>query len=124
MGAVFDCTTDIQTIRRSYFHLIWRLSCKSVARGGNNVGFLLRHRVPFGSSLSCGRAIRILQVYKYESFFLTALLSLVQQPTTMSQHKHIINVISKQVIPPLSSKLHKGQAGAFLCFACLGRPKC
>lgn len=30
----------------------------------------------------------------------------------MAQHKHIINIISKQVIPPLSSKLHKGQAGA------------
>ncbi|KAJ9114683.1 hypothetical protein QFC22_005559 [Naganishia vaughanmartiniae] len=29
----------------------------------------------------------------------------------MAQHKHIINLISKQVIPPLSSKLHKGQAG-------------
>lgn len=31
--------------------------------------------------------------------------------TIMAQHKHIINLISKQVIPPLSSKLHKGQAG-------------
>jgi hypothetical protein len=33
---------------------------------------------------------------------------------TMAQHKHIINIISKQVIPPLSSKLHKGQAGESL----------
>lgn len=41
------------------------------------------------------------------------LYSIKNPPRTvnMAQHKHIINVISKQVIPPLSSKLHKGQAG-------------
>lgn len=26
-------------------------------------------------------------------------------------HKHLIDIISTKVIPPLSSKLHKGQAG-------------
>lgn len=28
-----------------------------------------------------------------------------------AQHKHIIDIISKQLIPPMSGKLHKGQAG-------------
>lgn len=29
----------------------------------------------------------------------------------MSSHKHLISILSSRLIPPLSSKLHKGQAG-------------